>query len=102
MGEAFVTELLEAIRRVVPPDVVVDASTTVDRTTLDSLGLLETFVHLEELSGRRFDEDTVRVLSLDGGYDPSITIAALAALLERCETETRAVAAGHPDHGGHP
>jgi ribosome-associated toxin RatA of RatAB toxin-antitoxin module len=80
--------LVTAIARVVPPDVVVEPSTPLDRTTLDSLGLLEAMVHLEDLTGLGFDERTVRAVALDAGYDPTMSVAELAELLLRSAPAT--------------
>jgi acyl carrier protein len=82
--DASVTEaLVVAMDRVVPGDVVVEASTPLDQTTLDSLGMLEVMVHLEELVGLGFDEETVRTIALEPDYDPTMQVSQLAALLLR-------------------
>lgn len=73
--------LVVAIQRVVPPDVEVGPATPLEETTLDSLGLLEAMVHLEELSQMGFDEEAVRAVALEPDYDPAMSVANLAKLL---------------------
>jgi coenzyme Q-binding protein COQ10 len=82
-GAWLADALVTAMGRVVPPDVAVEPGTPLNQTTLDSLGLLEAMVHLEELTGLGFDEETVRAVALDADYDETMSVADLAELLLR-------------------
>jgi hypothetical protein len=91
VGQAIAVDvLLCAMRRVVPADVAVGAATPLDETTLDSLALLEVMVHLEDLTGRVFDEGSVRALALEPDYDPHMDVAAFATLMNRMVAEQEA------------
>ncbi len=91
MGEALSVEaVLTAMRQVVRTDVVVEAGTPLDQTTLDSLGLLEVMVHLEQITGATLDEETVRAIALDPDYDSGMSVAAFALLIQRMTTDREA------------
>jgi acyl carrier protein len=77
----IVAAVVESIRRVVPTDVEVTAATLLSRTTLDSLGLIEMMVHLEDLLGVALDEAQVRQAVLEPEFNPMITVEAFAQQL---------------------
>ena len=99
MGQAQLTAgsvtqaLITAMHSVVPRGIEISVDTPLDRTTLDSLGMIEVLVHLETLVGPVFDEATVRWAGLEPDYDPSMTVGAFAELLLRVhETSADATA----------
>lgn len=75
--------LVRAIRLVADPDTPIDATTPLDETTLDSVGLLEALVYLEDTTPVPLSEDVVRQIALEPDYDPSMRVADLAALVGR-------------------
>jgi len=87
--EEITAAVVESIRRVVPRDVPVSASTPLNRTTLDSLGLIEMMVHLEDLVSIAFDEARIRQAVLGPEFDPAMPVAEFGRQLWRLAGESR-------------
>jgi len=88
--------MIEAMRRVVPRQVTLTASTPMNRAGIDSLALIEIMVHLESLVGLLFDEGSVRGAVLQPDYDPTMTVEGFAQLLLRLANGAAPVAATTP------
>jgi acyl carrier protein len=87
--DEIVPAVVESIRRVVPSDIEITAATPLNKTTLDSLGLIEMMVHLEDLLGVTLDEAQVRQALLEPDFDPMMTVAVFAQRLRQLASGPR-------------